>query len=294
MPTALRVFVFGIFLISLPGFVHPGFDQYPFVNLVLEKIIELCGKAGEALLIAVLLIVTIDEETRLKLIEAVVRAASTKLIGQHLPESVQAAILQYFEINFVRSHLSVEFLLEPIEGKDFFKVVSRFRGRVRNCGQSAEPYTFACMVDPSVIGASAGEPAITYAKFETDDGIVLSDLSNGKGRVTKIDGALLFKEEHRLSPKITYISVVETLEYRPISYFMPLFTGTTVVSATVNITFPKDKFDVKLQLPTISGEDPEPEPTYSGYEWEIREPLLPGQCILITWFPRLDQKSHSL
>lgn len=71
-------------------------------------------KIGEAAIIAGLIGIAVDQGLKTKLIQEVVRAASPKLIGRHLPESVRDALLSYFKIIFIRPEWQIVYEITEV------------------------------------------------------------------------------------------------------------------------------------------------------------------------------------
>ena len=122
----------------------------PKANWALETFFDLLGKVGDACFIAGLLAIVVEAGFRTHWIQEVVRAASPKLIGRHLPEALHRALLRYFEINFVRPIWEIEYDITPIDGlPDFVKVATRIKGIVHNYGPYTEDFPFFAGIDPS-------------------------------------------------------------------------------------------------------------------------------------------------
>jgi hypothetical protein len=273
-----KVALAGLFLVTASIIIPVGVVNHPLTHRTFLHLLDLAGKLGDAFLIASVLVLAIDDDARLKLIETVVRAASPKLIGRHLPESVQNTVLRYFKIDFFRPTFSVDY--EFIVTGNAVEIITRVCGSLRNCSPNAEVFDFSCSVDPSVLDIAIGEPRIISARVENSEGTIVLHRQFNEKAIRQ------FSEPVSLSPGAEYHTFFESIEYRPLTYFLPLILGTTVVTATVQIRYPKDDFDMELQLPNMSGNNPKPALIHSGAEWTLRNPILPGQCVLVTWNPK--------
>ena len=259
---------------------------HPHIRSFVEKSFELLDKIGDACVIAGLIGIVVDEGLKTKFIQEVVRSASPRLIGQHLPEPIRVALLNYFKINFVRPDWEIEYEITKVDDlPGFIRITSRIQGPVQNYSSETEEYTLISSVDPAPKEIAPREALITRVSLRPESGVGgFDEFPPDNAMLLQPDGTKLFMRSLPISPGQRFKTVLEALEFRSISSVMPLFTGTAVVKATVRIRYPKDLLDI--QVSTGASTNFQPEPTLWGAEWEIPIPLVPGQCILATWNPR--------
>jgi hypothetical protein len=269
--------VIGFCLIAV-GLVNPPEDtSRPILSWFIKHTLELLPKLGEAFVIAAVLAVVVDQGLKLKLVEEVVSAAAPELIGRHLPDPVRKALLGYFTINFVRPSWEIDYEISAIEEhRTFAKVQTRVKGVIVNYGANVLKLPFITSLDPSLIDEKFGKSQITRVSMAEEYGEKIFDL------VPPSD-ELVYTREVDAKPQVRYITVVESTEFLPISYFQPLFTATTVVSTTVRVRYDKALLNVKLEVPSDANPPPKAEDNQWGCEWDLHTPLLPGQCILLYW-----------
>jgi len=245
-----------------------------------------------------LIALLVDRASKGELVERVVQAASPKLIGRHLPDVLQETLLSYFEIDFIRPEWEIEYEIARLaDHPKVLRVTSRVKGVIKKCSPANKDFTFVTSVDPSFVDPSVGEAGaynsqILHVSMAPEFGQPIFEHNmTSADSFSKIqsDGSVLFENRVTLTAGGRYTTVSESVEYRPTAYFLPLFTVTTVVRATVRIRYPKDLLEVSLQLP-VRDESLPHENTLAGTEWEIRSPILPGQCILAVWNPKLSDK----
>ena len=276
------VLLVGLVLISICLAPHQEFAQHPKLSSLANELIELLPKIGDAFLIAGILALVVDQGIKLKLVEEVVRAASPYLIGRHLPDPVRKSLLGYFTINFVRPQWEIDYEITPLDGfLGFVKVATRVKGVIVNYSDNPQTLPFVTAVDPPLIAEKYGTPAITRVSMAEEYGPKIFDLTPPPGQFS-------YKQEVQAKPQIRYITVVESTEFLPESYFQPLFTATTVVNTTLRVRYDIERLKVRLELPSDSNPVPNAEANQWGCEWNFQAPLLPGQCILLYWYPKED------
>jgi hypothetical protein len=265
----------------LSGLVH-----HKLLSTLIEFILGLFERVGDACLIAAVLGLVVDQTLKTRLIREVVEAASPELIGQHLPSSVRTSLLNGFKINFVRPEWQIEYDVSLIEDlPDFVQVVSRVQGVIENCDSEEHEYEFFGNIDPAPDQVAPRDCLITYASVKPENqqtGFEVKDPDNSA--LVQPDGSKEIKTRVAIPSKARYRTVLETVEYRPRSSVMPLFTATTVVKCLVSIRYPKKVLDVHVS--TGTSESFREDPTPWGGRWEILFPILPGQCIVTIWKPR--------
>lgn len=261
-------------------------SAHPVVHALVSKFFELLDKIGDAAIIAGLIGIIIDEGLKSKFIQEVVRAASPKLIGQHLPESIREALLSYFNIVFIRPEWEIEYEITKLDKfPEYLCITSRIQGIVQNCGRDTEEYMLISSLDPAPAKIGPGEALITHVSMTPESGTGgFEETHPDNSKLVQPDGTKLFKRSVLILPGGRFKTVLETIEYRPISSIMPLFTGTTVVKSIVRIRYPKELLDI--QVSTGTSTNFKPEPTVWGAQWEIPIALLPGQSIVTTWNPK--------
>lgn len=288
---ATRVIVIGAFLIAAPILMGPSIlaqpqciqVTHPFIHATVEKVLELFDRAGEACVIGGLLGILIDEGLKTKFIKDVVSAASPELLGLHLPTPIRVVLLNYFNISFVRPDWDIEYEITPIMGKpNYVKLTSRIQGALENRASEAKTFDMVSSIDPTP--REPGESQIVRISMQPELGSGGFDERPDNSKLEMPDGSKLFRRSLLIGAGERWRTVLETVEYYPVSAVLPLFAGTTVIRATVRIRYPKDLLE--LHVGTGERADFKPEPTQWGAEWEIPTVILPGQCIVATWNPK--------
>jgi hypothetical protein len=95
---------------------------HPQIYLIVQKCFDLLNKVGDACIIAGLIGIVIDRGLKTQFIQEVVRAASPKLSGQHLPDPIREALLNYFAIKLIRPDWDIEYEVTAVD--DFPDYVS--------------------------------------------------------------------------------------------------------------------------------------------------------------------------
>src|ERR1700721_689912 len=158
---------------------------------------------------------------------------------------------------------------------------TRLPGTVLNCRSREETFNFVGGVDSS----GTRESLVTRVSMSPEFGTSLFDLTPNDAALRQPDGSKLYQQSVPLAAGLRYETLLQTVEYRPTSFIMPLFTATTVASAVVRIRYPKDLLEIQVYTAT----EPALPPTDTGWgqEWQITKPILPGQCIVASWLPKV-------
>jgi hypothetical protein len=173
---------------------------------------------------------------------------------------------------------------------EFLKITSRVQGLIHNCSTKSEEFTFIGAVDPSHVPPLVGTSQISRVAMAAEFGPALFDESPKTTKtLQQPDGSIEYKSRKQLAAGGRFTTIFEAVEYTRTTHSLPLFTSTTVVKAVVRIRYPKDLLNVSLQLSTGNESGIVVDQTLWGTEWRIQEPLLPGQCILAVWNPKVQQ-----
>lgn len=291
---ALLVVCVGAILVLIPLLWKSAFlfqlrcvlTDHPIATWIIEKVFSLSDKFGDACIIAGVIGLLVDEGQKTKLIQTVVEAASFDLIGKNLPDPIRKALLGNFEIKLVRPAWTIEYEIQvPPRAKDSVVLTSLIEGQVVNYGSRTEEYTVTGSIDSPLTHPILGQSRIKRIRLAPEVGDVVFDENPPDNKsLLRPDGTLWFQKSHPIPPGQRFKTTLEVEEYRPISYIMPLFTTTVVSTVTVKIRYDTSLLDI--QVSTGLSENLKPEPIPWGHVWEIKTPLLPGQCILTTWNPK--------
>jgi hypothetical protein len=263
---AITTVIVGVLLICIPLLLEdlvlaqPQCSQvaHPGVFLFIRKCFDLVNKIGDACLIAGLLGIVVDRGLKTQFIQEVVRSASPKLIGQHLPDPIREALFNYFQIRLIRPDWDIEYELTQVENsQDYLKVTSRIQGIVHNCGWEPEEFAFRSSIDPSP-RVAPGDAEITRVSARPESGSGgFDEFPPDNAKLLQPDGTKLFERTVFIPPGGRYKTVFESVEYRPTSAIMPLFSGTTVVKATIRIRYPRELLEIQVSTGTSMNFQPE-------------------------------------
>lgn len=270
----------------------PELKNHENLRLAIHLFREVLDRAGDALVIAALIAIIVDKSIKTQLVRETVRAASPYLIAKHLPRRVQEFMIDYLQVHFVRPDWIIEYTFTTVPGKPgFLKLFSSIRGVVQNFSDKQQIFKFVASIDQSFVPVDVGTSTITRVGFSEEYGPSFFDQSPPANEYMNADGSWLFEHEEYLRSKGRYTTIVQTEEYVPESYVMPLFTSTTVSRSEVRVFIDRTNFEISLEVPSAPELLLKPVDTAKSREWLIDSVLLPGQALIASWSPLKNQQN---
>ena len=285
-------FVFGLLLTAVPFLLEDWrramvaeWASYPLRVWLVSIGINLSGELGKALLIAGVLAIVVDLGAKAELVAQAVRAASKELLANNFPVKVRQAILALADSPFVRRNWKVHYFIQETESKSYLRFVSQISGELVNVTDKSRKWTFFGSVDRADDIEGLDKSQLTKARIACSAHV--TDLSGGKLQkhtTIQSDGSQLFKHTVTVAAGEKIETLIESVEYRPRSYAMPLFVGTSADEVEVQVHYDQSKFEVFLSVGVE--QNMKGDTNALGKVWKIKTALLAGSCILTTWSPK--------
>ena len=274
--------VLGVALAALPQFFHLKPDDHPHwirVLAVLEKV-------GDALIIASILGIFVDLRAKTEVIREVVRDVSSHIIGRHLPPPVREEINHYLLAEFVRPMWELTYTLtDSASTKAVVQLEIRSQFDIDNMMSSARPYTYTCEVTDSQLDGSLGSRMISGGISGDKGGFEVTRAEIDA--IPDVCGVKIFTRTIDIPPKSVgmrpYRSTMETSQYLPENYAFPMICAGIASNVKVDFYYPKDKFELDLDLSSSSDNRVWRTEMAHGSSWMIHKPVLPGQCVITRW-----------
>lgn len=289
------LFIVGLALAALP------WDQWiniPKVPSMQELARRLPRALGEALMIAQLLILIVDQAAKRDLLREFTKNISGHIIGHHLPDELRDNIEDQLTSNFVRKNWVITYNIKPWEGQPGFeKLETIIDYDMENRTDVHCAYLFAYEVEESFV------PHLHKAKITLCTGktiqpedqkgnlfnyprdrnidFVESD-DDGSNKLTRV------KKEVNIAPKGVCRFTAESEECFRDGSSIPFFAFSPVLPPTkLIVNYNKASLEVFVDLSFgDEKEDTISEETETGKAWTIKKPILRGQGFTVRLYQR--------
>jgi hypothetical protein len=286
MVRAERVKYFGLLALSF-GIGATG-ASWPWEQTRTTEVLRaVAPKVAEALMIAPILALMVDEAAKRKLLREFAVDVSSNIIGRHLPVSMREAVREYLSVSVIRSRWLVTYTITEIPSSPgYVKLHTRSEWELANRLEKSQACPLRFEVEKSWF-PEVGETEITRLGFEDPYGIGSFDYRKGDERLgsTLQEGYWVVKGKPITlgpHPHPAFKCWAECDEVYPSNYSTPFVAALPVESLTVKVKYPDGRFKVGLQL---SFEDSIDNPSRSPGEvlWELSKPMLVGHAFYTTW-----------
>lgn len=249
---------------------------------------EILRKIGEALIIAAVLAVLVDNAAKTKLLREFSLDVSLLVVGRLLPDDLRKHLDRYLKMLLVRTRWEITYEIEKWPDQDgFVKLTTIGEYDMKNFSESPTDYDFRYAVEQSQYD-SIGATKITVVKLlqDTYEGDELAPYlkSDNNYQTFSSKKQLL---PHRGPGKPTYTFRAESVECFRDSAFSPFFTFYPVMNAVLRVWHP-ETLKVSLELTyddveTNAKSEPLVEGNRKGTKWTLFGPILPGQGFVVRW-----------
>jgi len=273
----VRTAIVGLLLISIPFLVEA--DPHSRLQVVLG----LLERLGDALLIAVILAVFIERSIGNEHFNQLI----VDIFGRKLPPELVDHLLTYFRWDFVRQDWSIEYLIQPVEGKSGeFTLTAISSYWMENRSARRQSYHYRYSVELGHETSTETEiRAATIANIKLSPDEIKSRVKREGGYVRLPGEAVLEPFEDDTSSKYEFHS--ESIQGFRGEKVSPYWALHPVVGTTFKVYYPEESFTVVFDatFEDHSGggvllNDRKPEGLV-GRKWEIRTPILRGQGFII-------------
>ena len=297
----LRLLLGGLLLAGLALKVLPWHDLHlpSGAEFLPEWIIASLEGLGEALAIAALLGLSVDELAKRHLLEDVLDDISAHIAGRLLEPKLREVIEQYLKADLVRSRWDITYRIADWPGQPagstFKKLTTIFDYQMENRSASEKPYDCVYDVEKSLF-PEIGPAQILKVEGRAivgamdDNNFSYPAYPGDRRGLTETESNLIFKRPVTLWPsplikgaaggerQASYEIHTESEELVSEGSILPFFAKHLVLVTTLTIEYPIDRLNVwvELSLGPDKTEEGKPLADGKGKSWEF-DPLLPGQ-----------------
>lgn len=285
------IFVGGLFLAVFPWL---WLVEATHVTWLGSRFDEVVHKMGDALMIAPILAIAVDQAAKQELLKEFAKDVSSHIIGRQLPEPMREYIRDYLDVEFLRSTWDVTYEISPWKRKDgsiengHVQLATKSVFTMHNLTPKDRAYTFRYEVEDSWF-PRIGDTRLTHASARPLVGGGGFDWPEDKLKppLLKHDkGVQWFEEDVTIGAGKRWHFVAESVEcFRDSSTCPPFNAYYAVEAMTIAVRYPKSMFTVSLTLTFGDVADAAEVPTETADEttWRLTKPMLPGQGFIVTW-----------
>ncbi|HXQ38847.1 MAG TPA: hypothetical protein VN843_32895 [Anaerolineales bacterium] len=246
-------------------------------------------KIGEALIIAPVLALLVDEAAKTKLLREFSLDVSSHIMGRLLPVPLREHLNRYLQMFLVRTRWDITYDIDVWDGQPGYirlKTISEYD--MENHSENPTDYDFRYSVEESLY-PHVGCTQITFVRLgeETYEGDELT-------KVIQVENdyrTFLSKKElqpHSRPGKPVYSFAAKSEECFRDSAFSPFFANSPVMTAVLSVWYPHEHLRVSLELTfddvkTATQSVPISSGDRKGIKWTIKKPMLPGQGFVVRW-----------
>jgi hypothetical protein len=256
----------------------------PIPPIITMTFTRLLPKFGEAIVIAVILALVVDQAAKRRLLEEFARNVSTMIIGRRLPPDLRKYIEQYLETDLIRTHWSITYTITEWEGQpDYKKLVTLSVYEMEN--RSTEPQEYECNYEVEtsffpdigkteilhITGTQLVDPHEGF-DYPNQPGLQVDDSTAG-GLLTFSHAVTLPVHEGPV-----YRFSLESVECFRDGSIVPFFANHAVLATTLTVFYPVGGMSVFLDLSFGDvAKDAERISLSNGVQWVFKKPMLRGQ-----------------
>ena len=285
--TKFRVIWTAIFVLGLMLAVAP-WESWPTIPMATLRpwlagiLTRLLPKLGEAMVVAVVLALVVDQAAKRRLLEEFAREVSTHIIGRRLPRALRKYIEDYLEGDLIRTSWSITYTITEWPGQpEYEKLVTASIYEMEN--RSEEPKNYECYyeVEKSFF-PHIGETKILHA---TATSLVTPaesfDCSSQSDFVDSVEtGMIKFTRTVTLPVHggPAYRFTLESEECFQDGSIVPFFAAYPVLETTLTVYYPVDRINVFVDLSFgDAAKDATKVALSNGAQCIFNRPMLPGQ-----------------
>jgi len=240
---------------------------------------QLASEVGTALIIAFVLAMLVDWAVKKELLTEFARDVSGHIIGQLLPVELREHLRGYLEMSLVRENWNIRYNLKPLPPHYVeVGVVSDYV--MVNRSSDEQTFPFVIKVEKGWYRAVGKENLITMVSANEE--------RRDQPRCDDEDGHWVHKWPVKLPPYDRDNPQRTRFHAQAVQYFFecafsPFISMWPVSNTAVTVTYPKDDYDVLLDTTFRPRKALVRNDLQDGTQWEINEPILPGQGFFVRW-----------
>jgi hypothetical protein len=242
---------------------------------------------GEALMIAPILALIVDDAAKRKLLREFAVDVSSNIIGRHLPATMREAIRQYLSVQIIRSRWCVTYTIREMPNTPGYILMhTRCEWDFENRSDKDMPCPYSFGVERSWFH-EIGETQITRWGFQDPWNLKSFDYLRGDKRLNPTLEGDMWTVRAQVSlpphPHPVFTCWAECEEVYPNNFSAPFVAAYPVEHLTVIVRYPEGKFEIALLLSFEDSEVENPLRSTGEIRWDLSKPILPGQCFFTRW-----------
>lgn len=251
-----------------------------------DALIEVLPKLGDALLIAPIVIITIEFAAARELLNEFAKNVSHHIIGRILPPELREHMFRHLTVSFLKKHWSVEYWCEEIpDHTGALKVITCIISEIENRSDREEEYDFSFQIEKSWF-PEIDESRITKAEVTCNDTTLVELAGHGLNEyITEEASGITFSKKVKIKEAPhKYTFFLESVEYLPLGYNAQFVTKLPALETVLRVNYPKDRLNVSLDLSFAEESRAFKREIPTGTEWLIKTPILTGQSFSTKWY----------
>lgn len=286
-----RLLLLGAFVVGLYLAVSDWHCPEAYASLVFpcKLLPEIPRKIGDALILAPLLALIVDEAAKRRLIEEFSLDVSSHIIGRLLPPELRKHLHGYLQMFIVRTRWDIIYTIEKWDGQPgYIKLETITEYDMDNRSEDPQDHEFIYSVEDSLYPCIGATQIIRVRLVEdTYDNEAL------KAIIKEENGYKTFSSKKRLQPHSapknpSYFFRAESVECFRDSGFSPFTAIPPVLRATLSVWYPKKDFRLSLELTydrdkSATKKEEISDGERQGTKWIMKGPILPGQGFIVRW-----------
>lgn len=241
------------------------------------------SEVGGALIIAFLLAVLVDAALKKELLTEFAKDVSGHIIGSLLPPKLRKHLVDYLEMSLVRDNWRITYTLMPCGAEPYVQVTVSSDYEMENRSGDEQRFEFVIKVEKSWF--TVGQNLITMVRVNDELAITNPPCFEKDGNwVYEHKPPIRLPPYDRDSPR-RFRFHTEAVQYFFERAFSPFISMQPVLGATLIVNDPMKLYEVEFD-PTFQTEKKlEPMISAEGMrmQWDINEPILPGQGFFVRW-----------
>lgn len=266
---------------------------------LLGRVLLVLPKVGDAMLIAVILTLIVDQAAKATLLKEFALDISGHIIGWHLPQVLRDQLQKYLTLDVIRREWNGTYrLIEVRDHPGFIRVEEEIDSDLENLSGSEQVLETMLEIERSWF-PKVGETEIhemwfdnecffpdpkLLTKVETDDQFI---------RIRK----KLALPPHKANPEKRYSCQAKSDTFHATNGSYPTFFLYPVLKTTIKVHYPRSlRVNLLLTFGEVEKEtvrqDRQGEVGTLIVNWVVSTPILPGQGFVLQWAPQTDVRSN--
>jgi hypothetical protein len=293
----------GVLLVAAPWDNYITIPRFPTLEHSLQKIPV---SLGEALIIAIFLIVLVDSAAKRRLLREFAEDVSLHIIGRWLPTELRSYLEEYLAFDIVRKSWTIRYNIEQCPGHaQYFRLFTYSDSDLENHGNrdrlcparfEVEESFYPELGDAKILSCSAAaESCVDNSEIDPNDYDSFGYPTDNKLPQTVENNSQVIAGNLKIPAGFTFRLKAEFVEWFRDGSSIPFFSTYPVLSTELIVNYPSQVLDVFVDLSYGDiGSDASFEPIETGGKWIFKKPMLPGQGFSVRVYEKKTKKPASV